>query len=331
MTRTLRWWLAMLAVAAALPVLLLVTWLFVTQLRNEQREARDRALRIAQGIAERIGALHTDSTVLLQHRGINVLTDPILSQRASPLSFAGPRRHSPAALAATELPPIDVVVISHDHYDHLDVSTIRTLGDGPRYFVPLGLKTWLINRGINAERITELDWWEGATLDHLSFTATPARHFSGRGITDSKKTLWASWVLAGKNTNIYFSGDSGYGPHFAEIKEKFGPFDFAMMECGQYNEKWEAIHMMPEQTARAAVDVGAKVMMPIHWGAFVLALHSWTDPIERVTRKAGELKIPIATPKIGQPVILNRSRRARWSPGRPSTTRGSGTTVSCSG
>jgi L-ascorbate metabolism protein UlaG (beta-lactamase superfamily) len=140
---------------------------------------------------------------------------------------------------------------------------------------------------------------------------TPSRHFSGRGIGDRNKTLWGSWVILGKKDKIYFSGDGGYGPHFKAIGDKYGPFDFAMIECGQYNEKWAQIHMMPEESAQAAVDVNAKMMMPIHWGAFTLALHPWTEPAERVIKKANELSMPILIPAIGEEMVLDSNLKAK--------------------
>ena len=142
-------------------------------------------------------------------------------------------------------------------------------------------------------------------LDDLQFVCAPARHFSGRAILDRNSTLWASWIIKSEKHTIYFSGDTGYGPHFKEIGEKFGPFDFAMLECGQYDLRWESIHMLPEQTVQAAIDLKAKAAMPIHWGSFVLALHSWNDPVVRVTKKAKELDANIITPKIGQQIVLN--------------------------
>ena len=201
---------------------------------------------------------------------------------------------------------IDAMLISHDHYDHLDHGSIEALNTRTKeFYVPLGVGAHLRAWGIEEDRIHELDWWEEIDHEDLHFAFAPSRHFSGRGITDRFSTLWGSWVIQGSQDNIYFSGDSGYGPHFAEIGAKYGPFDFAMMECGQYNEKWAEIHMMPEETAQAAVDVGAKVMMPIHWGSFVLAMHSWTDPVERVIKKADELHMPILVPMIGEVITMD--------------------------
>ena len=168
----------------------------------------------------------------------------------------------------------------------------------------LGWGAHLLEWGIAEEKIQELDWWQEVKHDDLVFKCAPAQHFSGRGITDRMNTLWASWIIQSDNENIFFSGDSGYGDHFKEIGEKYGPFDFAMMECGQYNELWSDIHMFPEETVKAALDVRARRMMPIHWGAFKLAMHEWTDPVERVVNKAKELDVEIVVPKIGSSINM---------------------------
>ncbi len=211
------------------------------------------------------------------------------------------------------LPSIDAILISHDHYDHLDYGSIRQLKDKTKYFfVPLGVGAHLQHWGVEASKITELDWWQSADIDGMTFTATPARHFSGRGLTDRDKTLWASWVIKGQDNNIYFSGDSGYRTHFKQIGEQYGPFDFTMIECGQYNEKWEAIHMMPEQSLQAHIDLQGKMMMPIHWGAFNLAVHPWKEPVERLL-KAKKEDMMIATPVIGESFVLSQALPdARW-------------------
>jgi L-ascorbate metabolism protein UlaG (beta-lactamase superfamily) len=158
--------------------------------------------------------------------------------------------------------------------------------------------------GIEKERIVELNWWEEVAFDDLVFRSTPAQHFSGRGLNDRMKTLWSSWIIESEVEKVFFSGDSGYASHFKEIGEKYGPFDFAMIECGQYNELWPDVHMFPEETAQAGLDLKAKKMMPIHWGAFKLSTHRWTDPVERVSKKAKELNIELITPKIGEPIDL---------------------------
>ncbi|NUU61818.1 MBL fold metallo-hydrolase [Paenibacillus agri] len=245
------------------------------------------------------------STLLLKTSGVKMLLDPVFSKYASPVSFAGPKRYSydlPAQIE--ELPDIDVVLISHDHYDHLDYASIRKLkGKVKQFIVPLGVAGHLTKWGVDPDKIQELDWWEEASYQGLTIVSTPARHFSGRG-TRSGSTLWSSWVIQGKQSNVYFSGDSGYAPHFKEIGDKYGPFDLAFIETGQYDVKWANIHMVPEESVQASLDVQSKVMVPIHWGGFTLALHSWTDPIERAKAAADERGVALATPKIGETVII---------------------------
>lgn len=246
------------------------------------------------------------SAFLLEIDGKRLLLDPMLTDSPSPVSFMGPERYTKELpITPDKLPAIDAVLFSHDHYDHLDYKTILKIKDKVNHFyVPLGVSVHLLAWGVPAEKISEYNWGDETEHEGVKLIFTRSRHFSGRGLTDRTTTLWGSWVIQGKTKKIYFSGDSGYGPHFREIGEKYGPFDIAMLECGQYNERWKPFHMMPEETAQAAVDLRAKVFMPIHWGSFTLALHSWADPILRVTAKAVELKQPIATPKIGESIIL---------------------------
>ena len=241
------------------------------------------------------------SAILLEIDNKKILIDPMLGDAASPVSFMSKRYAYKEPIDLNDIPEIDAVILSHDHYDHLDYPSIIKLKDKvKKFYTPLGVGAHLKSWGINADDIIELDWWNSSELDELTIIATPARHFSGRGLSDRNKTQWASWIVKGKSEQIYFSGDSGYGPHFKEIGEKYGPFDFAMMECGQYNEKWEAIHMMPEQTIQASIDLQAKKMMPIHWSAFNLSLHSWTDPVERALSAAKLHEVHMLTPMIGQ-------------------------------
>lgn len=247
------------------------------------------------------------SAAFVEMENLNIFIDPMLGDVPAPHPMLGSKRfQKELPIAIDSLPKIDVILISHDHYDHLDYGSIVKLKDNvDQFYVPLGIKAHLISWGVEATKITEFDWWENINYKGVEFVSTPARHFSGRGITNRNSTLWCSWVLKSENSNIFFSGDSGYGKHFKEIGEKYGPFDFAMVECGQYNEQWSQIHMMPEETIQASVDVKAKLMMPIHWGSFKLALHSWDDPIKRATKKATDLHVKIATPKVGEAIILN--------------------------
>ena len=246
------------------------------------------------------------SAFLLQMDGLNVLIDPMLGDVPAPNPFLGkPRFNSELPIEIEKLPQIDLIIISHDHYDHLDYGSIQKLKEKTKaYYVPLGVGAHFDRWGVDSNLITEMAWWDEVKVNTISLVFAPSRHFSGRGPTNRFSTLWGSWIITGSKENIYFSGDGGYGPHFKEIGEKYGPFDFAMLECGQYNENWKEIHMSPEETAMAGIDVRAKLGMPIHWGAFSLAMHSWTDPVERVSKKAEELGLLLALPKIGEFIEL---------------------------
>ena len=247
------------------------------------------------------------SAFLLQMNGKNIIIDPMLSEVPAPHPLLGGKRfNKELPIEIEKLPKIDAVVISHDHYDHLDYESILKLKDKvSMFFTPLGVGVHLQEWGVPKEKIVELDWWQETKFEGLNFISTPAQHFSGRGLSDRDHTLWCSWIIQSDEENIFFSGDSGYASHFKEIGDKYGPFDFAMIECGQYNELWSEIHMFPEETAQAGKDVKAKRIMPIHWGAFKLAQHSWTDPIERVSKKADELGLTLVTPEIGESTAID--------------------------
>lgn len=242
------------------------------------------------------------STFLLQIKGKNLLIDPMFGDVPAPNPLLGNKRFSnELPIEIEKLPSIDAVLITHDHYDHLDYESIQKLKDKVKlFFTPLGIGIHLLKWGVEKERIIELDWWQEIKFDDLTIRCTPAQHFSGRGISDREKTLWCSWIIQSDDENLFFSGDSGYASHFKEIGEQYGPFDFAFMECGQYNNLWPLVHMLPEETAQAGLDIKAKKMMPIHWGAFKLASHSWTEPVERISKKAKELNVDLVIPKIGE-------------------------------
>jgi L-ascorbate metabolism protein UlaG (beta-lactamase superfamily) len=242
------------------------------------------------------------SSVLIKVDGVTFLCDPVFGERASTFSFMGPKRFNfQQHMDVDMLPKVDVVLFSHDHYDHLDYVTILRLKDKvQRWVMPLGVGVHLEHWGVPAEQITEHDWWEGVEVKGVQLTLAPSRHFTGRGMTNRFSTLWGSWVLEGRTKKVYFGADSGYSPTFKEVGERFGPFDLALLECGAYNERWAEIHMMPEETAQAALDVKAKVLMPLHWGKFSLAMHPWKEPVERLTAKARELSVPLLTPRIGR-------------------------------
>ncbi len=247
------------------------------------------------------------STLLLRMSKKNILIDPMFSNAASPVGFMVKRFQKPV-LPLSGLPGIDHILISHDHYDHLDKDSIKFFRDQKTQFtVPLGLGSHLVRWGIAPGRITELDWWESVSKGEIEFIAAPARHFSGRSLTRRNKTLWASWIIRDRSQSLYFSGDSGYDTHFTEIGEKYGPFDLAFMENGQYNVHWKQVHMMPRETAQACVDVKAKRLFPIHWGMFVLSMHAWYEPAEEITREAELREIDLITPKLGEPVTIDNT------------------------
>jgi len=259
------------------------------------------------------------STLLIEIDGQTLLTDPVWSERASPWSYMGPKRFFAPPLALADLPPIDAVIISHDHYDHLDEPTIRALATTvPRFLVPLGVGAHLEYWGVDAERIEEHDWWQETRLGDVRVVCTPARHFSGRGVTDKDRTLWASWSFVGTEHRAYFSGDSGMQPEFAEIGERLGPFDISMLEVGAYDRLWADVHLGPEQALRAHELLRAEVLLPVHWGTFDLALHAWTEPMERLLVGAEQRGVHVATPRPGGSVTPDAPLVAeRWWPEVP--------------
>lgn len=240
------------------------------------------------------------SSLLINIEGYSILTDPVFERR---LSLVGPANfHSELPLNVNQLSHLDAVIISHDHYDHLNKFSIRQLAKITRRFlVPTGVGARLRQWGIGPEKIIELGWWQEYRLDNkLTLTATPAQHFSGRGLTDRNSTLWSSWVIQGAQHRLFFSGDSGYFSGFREIGQQYGPFDMTFLECGAYNERWPNIHMFPEQTAQAHLDLRGKILHPIHWATFNLSMHPWYEPMERVLSAAWEKGITLATPAVGQ-------------------------------
>ncbi|MEV0096744.1 MBL fold metallo-hydrolase [Streptomyces sp. NPDC050738] len=246
------------------------------------------------------------SSVLAEIDGRRVLFDPVWGDRCSPFAFAGPKRLHPVPLPLAAIGSVDVVVISHDHYDHLDLPTIKALaGTDTVFAVPLGVGAHLEHWGVSPDRLHELDWNETTKINGISLTATPARHFCGRGLRNQQHTLWASWAVAGPEHRIYHSGDTGYFPGFKDIGAGHGPFDATMIQIGAYSEYWPDIHMTPAEGMQAHLDLqGGRphgVMMPIHWGTFNLAPHAWTDPAEWGMDAAEEAGQAFATPKPGEP------------------------------
>ena len=246
------------------------------------------------------------SSVLAEIGTRRVLFDPVWGERCSPFAFAGPRRVHPTPVPLESLTGLDVVVISHDHYDHLDMPSIMALVRSDVVFaVPLGVGSHLEHWGVPPERLRELDWNESTQVAGLTLTATPARHFCGRGLRGRQQTLWASWAVTDGTHRIYHSGDTGYFPGFADIGAEHGPFDATMIQIGAYSEFWPDIHMTPAEGMRAHADLSggapAGIMLPIHWGTFNLALHAWSDPAEGTVAAARALGAKIVTPRVGAP------------------------------
>ncbi len=242
------------------------------------------------------------STLLFKIDEIVVLVDPVFSSNASPTKFLT-KRFQPSVLKLEEMPAVDAIIISHDHYDHLDAETITYFSQkGTKFIVPSKMGGLLEGWGVDRKDIVELNWGETFALGTLNFTATVAHHTSGRGIFDQRKTLWASWVLRGKSQSIFYSGDTAYKGHFKAIGEKYGPFDYAFIENGQYDVKWPDAHMQPEESVQAALDVKAKAFIPVHWGMFDLALHHWSEPVVRSSKIAYDRGLAFLSPKLGERV-----------------------------
>ncbi len=246
------------------------------------------------------------SSLIIEVDGVRVLTDPMFGERASPVDFAGPRRFHPVPTSLEELPPLDGILISHDHYDHLDAGTIRRLAGYPvTFYVPLGLGAHLQEWGIPAERIVEHDWWDASELPGgVKVVSTPCQHFSGRGLTDRNRTLWTSWAIVGPEHRVWFSGDTGYTEEFRQIGERLGPFDLALVEAGAYNKAWPTVHLGPDNALKAIQDVGAKHAVPVHWGTFDLSTHAWDDPAEELLKRTEPAGITLHTPVLGRPMTV---------------------------
>ncbi len=243
------------------------------------------------------------SSFLLRLGEVSILADPVFSDRSSPVSFAGPKRFSELPITAEALPEIDVLFVSHDHYDHLDYRTIRTLKDRVGAFVvPLGVDAILRCWGVAAEKIRALDWWESTEINGAAYTLTPSQHFSGRNPMRSNSTLWGGLYIESGQRRVYYTGDGGYYEVFAEVQQRLGAPELMIAECGQYDSAWAKIHMTPEQTVQAAVDAGAGWLIPVHWGSFCICNHAWDDSIRRVTAAAETAGVLIAAPEVGRTV-----------------------------
>lgn len=242
------------------------------------------------------------STLLIEIDGVRVLTDPVWSARVSPISFAGPKRFHPPPAALDALPPLDAVILSHDHYDHLDRATIRALARlQPKtpFITSLGVGARLERWGLPTKRVTELDWWETADVKAVTLTAAPAQHFSGRGIRDRNTTLWSSFHLRGPSHSFFFGADGGLTSEFADIATRLGPFDMVALEIGAYHPSWGDIHMGPVNALRAYELLGSGAFLPIHWSTFNLAIHPWSEPAETVYRLGSATGVPLIMPRLG--------------------------------
>ncbi len=246
------------------------------------------------------------SSILIAADGKTILVDPVLEERASPFTWVGPTRFHPTPVTVDGLPPIDVVLITHDHYDHLEEPTMKALADKAGLFVvPLGIGNLLEEWEIPTSKIVELDWWESHRMGTLQFTATPAVHYANRGLFDGNERLWCSWSIRGEYKSFFVSGDSGYFDGFRKIGKKLGPFNVTFLKIGAYDEMWRQIHMTPEEAVQQHQDLRGDVMVPLHWATFDLGLHPWYEPIERMIAAADQQEVNYVTPRIGQQFNLN--------------------------
>jgi L-ascorbate metabolism protein UlaG (beta-lactamase superfamily) len=254
------------------------------------------------------------STMLLKLRGQFWLTDPVFAERASPFKRFGPKRFHAPPIALADLPPLRGVVLSHDHYDHLDRDTVLALAKTAGVFLtPLGVGDRLIEWGIDASKVRQFDWWQRVEIDGIEFIAAPSQHFSGRSLFDGNSTLWASWAIVDDDLRVFFSGDTGYFDGFRTIGERLGPFDVTLVETGAYDAQWPYVHMQPEQTVQAHIDLRGNWLVPIHNGTFDLAMHRWQEPFERVMGIALARGVTLSTPRMGERLDLGAPHRGeRW-------------------
>lgn len=285
--------------------------------RSKKQTAPQQALPVCQPDLASDGAVTWlgHSTVLVRMCGKTVLIDPVFSRRGSPFQWVGPKRFTEPSVGISDLPPIDAVLITHDHYDHLDMASIKALEPKTALFlVPLGVEKHVMRWVKERSKIKALAWWEHCDLGALEIVCVPANHHTGRAMVDWKQTLPCAWLLRGGDRQILESSDTGFGGHFAAIRERFGAVDLFLPDCGQYNINWHDWHMFPEEGARAAEMLHAKAVMPIHWGAFVLSDHGWDDSPERMTAACEEKGIEVVSPRLCETMPLQGCTqfRTRW-------------------
>ena len=295
-------------------------WAFLTD-KTENKIPKDNTIPIVKLTSKDIENMPNNSVVRLVHSTLlfkvdnkYILTDPVFSESITPFPFVAPTRFHDLPITIEALPFIDIVIISHNHYDHLDAPSIKQLKDKVGHFyTTLGVKQNLLELGVDTMKVCELDWWQSCTKGSLTLRATPAQHFSGRGLFDRNKTFWSSWVISSLESKIFFSGDTGYFSGFKEIAEKFGPFDMTFLEAGAYNEQWKEVHMMPEETIMAHQDLKGKILFPIHNSSFKLSNHAWNEPLEKLVAKAKKEKVELTHPKMGQIIsLLNKEKTVQW-------------------
>ena len=289
----------------------IMDWIFQAEDKNPTERLPSEIFHLEQ-LTEGKFVWLGHATVLMKMNGLVIMTDPVF-HRASPIPVFGSPFPIENPTPIDNLPAIDAVIISHDHYDHLDHRAVESLVDRVKhFFVPLGIKAHLLRWGVDSSAITEMDWYESEIYRSVQFTLVPARHFSGRGLWDRNSTLWGSWIVAADALNVYFSGDTGYSETFKEIGQRYGPFDVAFIDSGAYNADWSQIHMMPEETVQASIDLAASIVVPIGWSKFDLALHPWDEPAIRLVKEAVSREVAVASPLIGEVFDLEEYPEIRW-------------------